>query len=196
MLFAADKLSQTLSLVPHPSSPSPCQKGKVTVNIATMAGSGLRLVYTLEMPQLVMPPPRQSRRQDGLWQYTCCELFIASNTRTAYREFNFSPNGAWAAYDFSDYRQHMQAVDAHSPDPEMICRCEKQRLQLTVVLDRSLLPASDETWRTGLAVIAETTHATTNTANNKHTYWALQHASQKPDFHQARTWTLSWENPL
>lgn len=46
-------------------------------------------------------------RKDNLWQHSCCEVFIKNkhNSNNFYREFNFSFAGAWACYDFVDYRK-------------------------------------------------------------------------------------------
>jgi hypothetical protein len=57
------------------------------------------------------PAPRfvisggESRRADDLWRTTCFELFIQAEGESGYREWNFAPNGSWAAYDFSGYRE-------------------------------------------------------------------------------------------
>ena len=45
-----------------------------------------------------------ANRKDNLWKNTCCEVFIKNNNNNYYREFNFAFNGAWACYDFVDYR--------------------------------------------------------------------------------------------
>lgn len=54
-----------------------------------------------------------AHRKDNLWKNTCCEIFIKNkdnknsnnnNYREFYREFNFAFYGAWACYDFTDYR--------------------------------------------------------------------------------------------
>lgn len=45
-----------------------------------------------------------TNRKDNLWKNTCCEVFIKNNNNNYYREFNFAFNGAWACYDFVDYR--------------------------------------------------------------------------------------------
>ena len=50
-------------------------------------------------------------RADDLWRTTCFELFVAGEG-TAYREYNFSPSGQWAAYDFDDYRAGMRNAPA------------------------------------------------------------------------------------
>ena len=53
-----------------------------------------------------------SRRQrtDGLWRHTCFEAFICRRATGEYWEYNFSPSGAWAAYQFSGYRAGMQPL--------------------------------------------------------------------------------------
>ena len=63
---------------------------------------------------IVLPPPAMSARRDNLWQTTCFEIFWQPIGGTAYREFNLSPSGQWAAYDFDSFREGMRdaPVDA------------------------------------------------------------------------------------
>ncbi|MEC7623147.1 MAG: hypothetical protein VYA25_03070, partial [Pseudomonadota bacterium] len=57
--------------------------------------------------ELVLPAPAGKRREDGLWQTTCFELFLQPDGVSAYCEFNLSPSERWAAYDFSAPRAGM-----------------------------------------------------------------------------------------
>src|SRR5688572_32845992 len=57
------------------------------------------------MHRLRIPAPRAPAVGEHLWQHTCCEAFVAAEPGAAYREFNFSPSGEWAAYAFERYRE-------------------------------------------------------------------------------------------
>ncbi len=117
---------------------------------------------------------------DELWQDTCCEAFVALPDRTAYREFNFSPSGQWAIYDFADYRQAMRR---HLPDapPKIDCQPTPDGFVLTVDLPRSLL--GPPPWQIGLSCILKYTDGSVD-------YRALSHAGERPDFHQRASFTL------
>lgn len=117
---------------------------------------------------------------DELWQDTCCEAFVATVGQTAYREFNFSPSGHWAIYDFADYRQAMRR---HLPDeaPNIDCQSTPDGFVLTVDLPRSLL--GPPPWQIGLSCILKYTDGSVD-------YRALRHAGERPDFHQRASFTL------
>ena len=59
--------------------------------------------------------PANRARADELWQTTCFEAFLEPRAATAYREFNFSPSGDWAAYDFDGYREGMAERRGRAP---------------------------------------------------------------------------------
>jgi hypothetical protein len=117
---------------------------------------------------------------DELWHNTCCEAFVATAGQTAYREFNFSPSGQWAIYDFADYRQAMRR---HLPDapPKIDCQPTPDGFVLTVDLPLTLL--GPPPWQIGLSCILKTTDGSVD-------YRALRHASDRPDFHQRASFTL------
>jgi hypothetical protein len=87
---------------------------------------------------------------DELWQHTCCEAFVATVGQTAYREFNFSPSGQWAIYDFADYRQAMRPYQPDVP-PKIDCQPTPDGFVLTVDLPRTLL--GPPPWQIGLSCI-------------------------------------------
>ena len=72
----------------------------------------------------------------------------------AYREFNFSPSGQWAAYGFSGYRQRDASL-VFAKAPAMSLRRLPERLELDAVLNPALLPrcALGETLELGLAAV-------------------------------------------
>src|SRR5690554_2589078 len=101
-------------LAPHPDTPSEAIEG---IDVALERGAhGLRLSYRLvgDAQRVIAAPPLPgvpARRRDELWRGTCCELFLRHADDAAYREYNFAPNGDWAAYRFSGYRAGCMAFD-------------------------------------------------------------------------------------
>ena len=103
----APSLDYPLTLRCHPATPTPVVR-TIEAQATILADGRLRIAYRLwgDMVRLRIPTTLSSDRTDMLWEHTCFEAFIAAEGETAYREFNFSPSGQWAAYAFSDDRQH------------------------------------------------------------------------------------------
>lgn len=143
----------------------------------------LRLAYRLqgEIGRLRLPPPRAPRLAEGLWRHTCCELFVARAGEPAYREFNFSPSGEWAAYAFSGYRSGRVPGDA-ALSPAIAVRRDARRLEL-----EACVPIAErERLLVGLAAVVEELDGTLS-------YWALRHTGGKPDFHHPGAFALELE---
>lgn len=92
----------------------------------------------------------------------------------AYREFNFSPSGQWAAYAFSDYRQRAESRTP-SVAPTIALRRFPDRLELEATLAPALLPEGVNL-ELGLNAVIEA-------ADGRLSYWALKHPAGAPDFH-------------
>ena len=172
----------TLTPFPDPAaSPrhtAPDGRPSLTVELVTGADGGLCLDYRIAAPELRIPPPVPPRRAEGLWQHTCCELFIARPGDRAYREFNFAPSGEWTVYDFLDYRQRAPGGDVvepplvewHSEGPEV--------WRLRARVPAALLP--QRPWQLALTAVLED-------CTGQFGYWALTHAGERPDFHRRDT---------
>lgn len=168
------------TLFPHPSAPAPWIEA-LTVSLVREAGGGISFRYTLtgDMERLKIPAPAAPARRDGLWRHTCFELFAARVIGPAYREFNFSPSGAWQAYAFASYREGGPLEPV--PAPAIVREISNDRLVLEARLPVDSLPPGD--LRLGLATVLEA-------VDGGHSYWALKHASVKPDFHHPDTFAL------
>lgn len=163
-----------LPLLCHPASP--CCAVQAIAATAALSDEGLILHYFVHADPgaIRLPKPRPAQAADGLWQHTCCEAFIAPAAGTAYREFNFSPSGEWAAYSFTDYRTRDMAY--HAPrGPRIELRQLANGFELAASLAPALLPAGPA-WQIGLTVVIEAADGSTS-------YWALTHATAQPDFH-------------
>lgn len=170
-----------LSLVPHPDTPCEAVRG-IAVEIRR-SGTQLDLGFRVEgdFSQIVLPH-RQGvvSRADELWKHTCFEAFVTAGQ--GYGEINLSPSNHWAAYGFDGYRSGMAVregfelsfADDHRSDTAY---------DLIAELDLSDLPAT-EAWSIGLAAVIELT-------DGRRCYWALRHASGKPDFHHPDAFALS-----
>jgi hypothetical protein len=129
---------------------------------------GLSLKFLLQgnLERLRIPEPRLPRAVSGLWEHTCCEIFVAPADAPAYHEFNLSPSGEWAAHAFRCYREGAMLSDpALAPELEALIRVEGRRLLI------------------GLAAVIEA-------ADGSLSYWALRHPPGKPDFHHRDAFAL------
>lgn len=173
------------ALANHPDSPTAVVSA-VLVEVCLNAVGELELAYRLEgsLGGLRVPEPVPPSPADGLWQHTCLEVFVAAQTGSAYREFNFSPSGQWAAYAFSAYRQRDEAWHA-TLAPRLAVRRGRQGLELDAVLPPALLPAvlPGEAYRLGISAVVEAT-------DGSKSYWALAHPAPQPDFHQPAAFAL------
>jgi len=170
-----------LTLVCHPRTPSEAIEG-IEALVGIAPDNTLTVLYTLQcdLSCLRIPDPRWSRRADGLWQHTCFEAFVMADRGSGYREFNFSPSGEWAAYNFRGYRDGGELDSASAP--AIAVRRTPNRLELEAQIDRDLLPRG-RSLRLGLSGVVEDT-------GGARSYWALQHPPGEPDFHHADSFTL------
>lgn len=169
-------------LTAHPANP-PGFRQHVDVSLRQADDGGLALRYAIRGRNLDLhvPTPHAPAPADALWRTTCCELFVAPAGKSAYREFNFSPSGQWAAYDFSGYRERSDSPP-DVPPPLIACHRGKDRLHLDVALSRSALPAG-ESLELALAVILQM-------QNGGPGHWALAHPPGRPDFHRKAGFVL------
>lgn len=151
------------------------------------SGIDLRLSFRLKggIPRIKLPDERTPLRTDGLWRHTCFEAFITCPGSSQYWEYNFSPSGAWAAYQFTGYREGMAPLMAASPP--ITRRHETDdvfELDATIDLSWLLRTAPPGGLRLGLAAVIEDKQGALS-------YWALRHPGQKPDFHHQDGFALA-----
>lgn len=192
--MTADALpSPTFELQCHPATPCsvPLRLRVCLTAAGSEDGPGLLLQYTLQGPLagLRLPPPQASGPADGLWQHSCFEAFLGLAGEAAYREFNFSPSGQWAAYRFSGERVREPSA-APPVKPDLDLQTTADGLSLRVWLPLQALPPVEpgRPWDLGLTAVVETT-------DGQLSYWALQHPGERPDFHHRGGWLLQLELP-
>jgi hypothetical protein len=170
----------TTTLHSHPAAPAAAVRS-LSVEIEQSPEAGLTLRYRLtgDLAKILLPAAPRSGACDGLWRHTCFEAFIAGHA-PAYREFNFSPSGQWAAYAFSGYRERTPWTLGRAPAIEVLRTPDL--LALTARISSADLPAG--CLQLGLAAVVESTDGNLS-------YWALHHAGERPDFHDRTSFVYS-----
>jgi hypothetical protein len=160
-------MPEVMALVPHSSTPSAAVRS-IVVEV-TRNGEALALRYVLsgDLDLLRIPAAGLPARVDGLWRHTCFELFVLG--AAGYREFNFSPSGAWAAYRFTGYREGQAPLEC--APPQIAARAGEAALELQATV--AAIPG-----RVRLAC-----SAVVEDAGGSLSYWALRHPLARPDFH-------------
>lgn len=168
----------------HPATPCTAVRN-LAVRITEAAGGSLHLVYSLKASQskLRIPATVPAVRAEELWRHTCFEVFVRRAGEKGYVEFNFSPSGEWAAYRFRSYRKAGASLD-EIPPPEMRVRQTARRLEVEAVINPRPLLAPNGQLQLGVSAVIEATDGALS-------YWALQHPSEKPDFHHPDSFAIS-----
>jgi hypothetical protein len=146
------------------------------VDVALSNDGLLWLHYIVDAPpeSVVLPIEVEPARTDELWKSTCFEVFVKAQGSAEYLEFNFAPSRLWAAYHFSDARQGMSELPLEAAPEVYVTGGEAWFTVETSVT----LPSE---WR-GKPLTANIT-AVIEAIDGTKSYWALQHASEAPDFH-------------
>lgn len=170
-----------LQLVCHPAGTDPRVRD-LRVAVTRDGRGGLMLQYRLrgDLAGLRIPRAGSTLPPERLWAHTCFELFVAGAGAAGYREFNFSPNGQWMQFDFAGYRQPIPSVPASAP--VLAVTEADDALELVVHLGAELLPGGN--LRVGLSAVVER-------RDGGHTYWALRHPADQPDFHHREGFALA-----
>lgn len=151
-----------------------CDLGPIRAVTATITATpqGCEAEFRLEgrISNIVVPPHAGSERRDNLWQATCFEIFWQPLGGTYYREFNLSPSGRWAAYDFDSFRKGM--CDAPVGAIAVACSHDDSGLVLRASI------AADLPSPAQVALNAVVEHA-----DGVKQFWALAFPPGPPEFH-------------
>jgi hypothetical protein len=177
-------------LVAHPRTPAPLP-ATLFAEARRVSPAVLRCEFVLQadLTRLVLPPPRTGARRDELWRHTCFEAFVSAPEGPGYCEFNFSPSGDWAAYQFEDYRCGMAPAPVRTA-PALQVDTRPGRLALSATLELGGLAALERTPQLQLALAA-----VLEDRQGALSYWALAHAPGKPDFHHRAGFALELHAP-
>ena len=164
-----------MQLISHPAH-SPGAITSVDAHM-TLAPKGLMLSYSVtgNINELVLPAQSEPGRADELWQTTCFELFLRGDG-AAYREYNFSPSGQWAAFAFDSYREGRREIPAQIA---IATDGDAESLNLTATLVTDLV---DITHLALTAVIED--------RSGHKSFWAITHHAGPPDFHHDACFAL------
>jgi hypothetical protein len=160
------------SLIPHPSTPCP-PVSAITIEIARPAPETLTLSYRIagDLDALRVPTAADRLDPDRLFAHTCCELFVAPDDGPAYIEWNFSPSGQSASFEFVRYRERGPSTGL------CVVRVETARVDGALRLRAHVpLPALRRDACLGLSTVIED-------VTGERFFWALHHPSDRPDFH-------------
>jgi len=158
------------SLVRHPDAPSGVIHS-VDAELERMPGGAIATFKVSgDLSKLVIPASAEPQRTDELWRTTCFELFVAGQG-TGYREFNFSPSGQWAVYEFDDYRAGMRNAPAE-------IETEIYQTNNDFYFSAKIYDEFPNPVLVGLAAVIEESDGAIR-------YWSTCFAPGKPDFHAA-----------
>jgi hypothetical protein len=173
----------------HPSAPTKTVRA-IQVLVRRPLSAELELTFRLDgdIPRIQIPPMSAPRFATQLWRHTCFEAFIAVERQPAYHEYNFAPSGEWAVYALRGYRNGGPVAN-ETMRPQIALRSTGSRLELDAVVRLESLSATHPraVLRIGLSAVIE--------AIDGHSYWALRHPADKPDFHDADGFSLLLEPP-
>ena len=102
-------------LICHPDTPAKAVRAvAVEVSLSLEDGFALRYIVGGSIADLVLPHGEgelviADSATDGLWESTCFEAFLTEEGQPDYTEFNYSPDGRWACYQFDDYRSLLRS---------------------------------------------------------------------------------------
>ncbi|MBS1983176.1 MAG: hypothetical protein JST16_03305 [Bdellovibrionales bacterium] len=153
--------------------------------------SGLALTYVVagELSALRIPQANEFGGDD-LWAHTCAELFARLPGQREYWEWNFSPNGQWNFFTFSDYRQrNTLATRGTGGVQSMAWTQANTELRAEILLERAPSPLLDWALETGAPLEMSATMVLEGT-DKKIEYRAAKHAAAKADFHDARSFII------
>jgi hypothetical protein len=176
-----------VKLAGHPDNPARFHQ-QVDVTLTRQPDGSLQAAYAIRglNIDLRIPTPHFPAPADALWRTTCCELFVGTPDRPNYREFNLSPSGQWAVYDFLDTRERSPSVPECTA-PDILMQRTEDLLQLNVALTHPALHSIAQGGNRlciALTVILEADDGSI-------AHWALAHPPGKPDFHHPAGFALS-----
>src|SRR5215470_848092 len=183
-------MQNNLKLINHPDTPCMAVES-IDSTILWERGNKVTVSYAVKgvVEQLKIPPEGPANRADDLWRHTCFELFIGAKNDVEYYEFNFSPSGQWAAYEFWNYREGA-LLNAADLEPKIAVRRDAEIFELSAIFRLEALRSIQSGVRLCVGV-----SAVIEDLNGQLTYWALKHPPGKPDFHHSDCFTLELSSP-
>ncbi len=185
---------RNVPLVAHPAgSAGPVSSLLVSGTLHSSGSLAVEFQLTAELRALrLVPSVCQPQRRDDLWRHTCFELFARRVGQPGYCEFNFSPCGDWAAYEFDCYRSTPREA-TQSPIEVNLHTSGLGQVQVRARIDlqsafAAHAVATEADWRLNCAAVLESTDGSLS-------YWAVHHPGAKPDFHDAAGFCVRVHGP-
>ncbi|MDQ3077351.1 MAG: DOMON-like domain-containing protein [Pseudomonadota bacterium] len=165
-------------LVRHPDTP-PGAIQAIDAELRRVPGGAVATFRVVgDVSRLIIPSPVAGMRADELWQTTCFELFVAGEG-SGYREFNLSPSGAWAAYEFDDHRAGMRSAETE-------IHIEITNNRRSLLMTAKIMSEFPNPAHVGLTAVIEE-------ADGAIRYWSTAFAPGRPDFHAAAVRSLLFD---
>ena len=169
--------------MPHPGDRAVAAIA-LTAEISVNREQGLIVNFELQGALdsiLCTEPTSPPQRRDELWRHTCFEVFVQRGAGPGYLEFNFSPSGDWAAYEFQGYRSGRMDYGSSSI---AVTRTRFEDVHLMLRTQSQLKPQAEKRdWHLNVAAVIEARDGTLS-------YWAVRHSRPKPDFHQSAAFCI------
>ncbi|MEL6827429.1 MAG: DOMON-like domain-containing protein [Pseudomonadota bacterium] len=166
----------------HPNTPCPWADALTVAWDRNPQGFTITYHLSGDLSNLVWPMHDGGQRRDNLWKTTCFEAFFRSQDSDQYIEFNFAPNGDWAAYQFTGYRSDPTRLACAAP--VIISTRDQTAAMVRVTLIEDLPLQGDTATLFGPTAVLDDTEGA-------HSFWALHHALIKPDFHHIETFGIT-----
>ena len=162
----------------HPDATSDAIE-RLVFDVRSDGGHRLAFVYRLdgEINRLNLDGCKSDGTQPDLWTSTCFEVFLAARPSDRYVEFNFAPDGRWAAYSFRDKRFGKRSV-RRIASPRIGIQDNAESFELTAHVDLTGLGflTRARRWLLAPAAVIED-------QRGELSYWAARHPAGRPNFH-------------
>jgi hypothetical protein len=171
------------ALIPFSAPPSPFS---LSVDCSLESSElTLQFVLTGDITSLNLPSPSEHPvRIEGLYHHTCMEVFLKRGKK--YLEWNFSFSGDWSVFLFDDYRSKSQTQLPLGSELFIVNHISHSSRGATLKVSipmKKLAFLGTEPTELGVSAILE--HP-----KGIFSYWALDHAESRPDFHHPKSFKL------
>jgi hypothetical protein len=124
-------------------------------------------------------------RKYELWKSTCFEAFFGIKGSDGYWEVNFTMAGDWNVFYFDSYRSSEKPKEeTRITKISHVKTFEDDLCRLEVKIPTQSLGLQTKKLEVNLAAVIEF-------RNKEKAYFAIKHATEKPDFHLRETFTCS-----
>ena len=168
-----------------PFDPNNCDRLKISGNLA-ITNQRLNIQYCLQgnLSQVVIPKINSlPSRQYCLWEHTCFEFFLKSQTTTEYWEFNLAPNQNWNVFHLSNYRENLTEETKIDTLPFEVSK-QIEALKINLELDLNKIVSWDLGLNIAIASVIET-------KDSGLSYWSLTHPEPEADFHHPDSFIIN-----